>query len=273
MPPKSSDSMRPRRRLKNNCEKYILPIITLVLVVNGVATCSGAWTQNASVIVNLPPMNLTLIAVNRTHIVLNSSDIGSLPSYTAYGGYKTQGGFIRGSGNYTGVPLITLCTLIGGIANGNSLKITASDNYTQTFSYDEVRGNFTTFDIMTGQPVPHNQSLTLILAYWFNNANLSSSEGPLQLAIVGPEGLATRSAYWVKFVVKMEIFSEPTGFSWLLLIIPVFILVIIMAAAVYRKKSRTIGRPSDANQLKQVAVRFQPLGVTLHPSIRPSFSG
>lgn len=102
--------------------------------------------------------------------------------------------------------------------------------------------------ITKGQPVPHNQSLMPILAYWFNNANLSSSEGPLQLAIVKPEGLATRSAYWVKFVVKMEILSAPAEFPWWLLTTPVFIFAVIMAAAVYRKRSRTVSRPSDTNQ-------------------------
>jgi hypothetical protein len=255
-----SDNMRPKRRLESSGGKYILLIIALVLVVSSAATCSSARVRaaRASTVVNLPPTNLTLIAADGTHLVLTSSDIRSLSSYTAYGGYETQGGFIMGLGNYTGVPLITLCNLIGGMANGNSLKITASDNYTQTFSYDEVNGNFTTFDTVTGQPVPHNQSLTPILAYYFDAANLSSAEGPLRLAIVGPEGLATRSAYWVKFVVKMEILRAPAGFPWLLLTIPVFISVVILVAAICRKRSGTVDRTSDANQKARVVACFQP---------------
>jgi hypothetical protein len=71
-----------------------------------------------------------------------------------------------------------------------------------------VNGEFATYDPVTGNPVQHNQSLTPILAYFFNDANLttgSSGDGPLRLAIVGPEGLATSSSYWVKRVVKLEI--------------------------------------------------------------------
>jgi hypothetical protein len=228
--------MKPSRRLESSCGKRVLLIVALALVVSSATTCPSARTPAAATIVNLLPMNLTLVAANGTQLMLTSSDVGSLPSYTAYGGYETQGGFIRGLGNYTGVPLIALCNLVGGIAKGNSLKVTASDNYTQAFSYDEVNGNFTTFDTVTGQPVRHDQALTPILAYYFNAVNLSSSEGPLRLAIVGPEGLATSSAYWVKFVVKVEILSSPAGFPWLLLIIPVVMFVVIMVAAIYGKK-------------------------------------
>jgi hypothetical protein len=47
--------------------------------------------------------------------------------------------------------------------------------------------------------------LTPILAYYFNDADLPEGDGPLRLAIVGPEGLATFSGYWVKQVAKLEI--------------------------------------------------------------------
>ena len=154
---------------------------------------------------SLPPMNLTLVALNGTQLVLNEVDIGSLLSYESYGGYKNVLGNIRGLGNYTGVPLITLCNLVGGINANNSLKITAVDNYTMTFGYAQVNGDFTTYDNQTGLEVPHNQTLTPILAYYFNDVNVPVDDGPLRVAIVGPEGLATFSGYWVKQVVKLEI--------------------------------------------------------------------
>ena len=189
----ASENMKPNRRLESSYGKRVLLMVTLVLVATSAVSCSPASARAAATAINLPPMTLTLVAANGTQLVLTSNDIGNLPSYTAYGGYETQVGFIRALGNYTGVPLITICNLIGGIANGSSLKITASDNYTKTLSYDEVNGNFTTFDTVTGQQVPHNQSLTPILAYYFDGANLSSDEGPLLLAIVGPEQLATEA--------------------------------------------------------------------------------
>lgn len=154
---------------------------------------------------SLPPMNVTLVALNGTRLVLNEVNIGGLSSYESYGGYKNVLGNIRGLGNYTGVPLVTLCNLVGGIDANNSLKITAADNYTMTFDYTQVNGDFITYDNVTGQEVPHNQTLTPILAYYFDDANVPVDDGPLRLAIVGPEGLATFSGYWVKQVVKLEI--------------------------------------------------------------------
>lgn len=111
-----------------------------------------------------------------------------------------------------------------------------------------MNGNFTTFDTLTGQQVPHNQSLTPILAYYVDGANLSSDEGPLRLAIVGPERLATESTYWVKFVVKMEILSAPAEFPWSLLIIPVVIFVAIIVGAIYRRR----GSERSAEQVTQI---------------------
>ena len=150
-------------------------------------------------------MSLTLVALNGTQLTLNETDIGGLSSYESYGGYKNVLGNIHGMGNYTGVPLVALCNLVGGINGNNSLKITAADNYTATLSYAQVNGDFVTYDNVTGQEVPHNQTLTPILAYYFDDASLPVGDGPLRLAIVGPEGLATFSGYWVKEVVKLEI--------------------------------------------------------------------
>lgn len=227
--------MNSNHKLENSYGKRVLLMVTLVLLATSTVYCSNARAQAAATAINLPQMTVILVAGNGTQLVITSNDIGSLPSYTAYGGYETQGGFIRGLGNYTGVPLIVFCNLVGGLANGSSLRITASDNYTKTLSYDQVNGNFTTFDTVTGQQAVHNQSLTPILAYHFDGANLSSDEGPLRLAIVGPERLATESTYWVKFVVKMEILSAPTEFPWLLLIIPAVIFVAIILGAIYRR--------------------------------------
>lgn len=230
--------MKLNHRLESGYGKRVLLMIMLVLVATSTVSCSSARVRVANTAIGLPSMTLTVVAANGTQLVLTSDEIGSLPSYTGYGGYENVLGFIIGLGNYTGVPLITFCNLVGGIAKGSSLKVTASDNYTKTLSYDQVNGNFTTFDPLTGQQVPHNQSLTPILAYYFDGANLSSDEGPLRLAIVGPEGLATESTYWVKFVVKMEILSAPAEFPWLLLIVPVviFIFAAIIVAAIFRRR-------------------------------------
>jgi hypothetical protein len=194
-----------RRRSKG----ALVVFLTLAIVIVTAASLQNRLYVQADIAplsVSLPPMNLTLVATNGTELVLNSTDIGSLSSYRAFGGYKNQLGNIRGLGNYTGVPLTTLCTLVGGINTSQCLRVTASDDYSMVLSNAQVNGDFVTYDPATGNEVQHNESLTPILAYYKNDANLSSDDGgPLRLAIVGPEGLATGSTYWVKWIIRLEI--------------------------------------------------------------------
>jgi hypothetical protein len=166
--------------------------------------CSSALMLQASS-VSLPPITLTIVAPNGTQTVLNQTAIGNLPSYRAYGGYKNQLGVLKGLGNYTGVPINTFCQMVGGLRSGYIVRIIASDGYTTTMKYDQVNGAFVTYDNKTGQQVQHNQTLTPVLAYHYNDLNLSSGDQPLKVAILGSEGLCTDSMYWAKKVVRLEI--------------------------------------------------------------------
>lgn len=156
---------------------------------------------------NLQPMQLTLSALNGTQRVLNASQIAALAAVNARAGFVTSTGRIVGPNNYTGVALATLCDLVGGISESNSIRVTADDGYSMVYTYAQVQGNFLTFDPATGSEVNHTQPLTSILAYFKDGENLSSDEGPLRFAIVGPEVLLTEGHYWIKFVVKIEICS------------------------------------------------------------------
>jgi hypothetical protein len=187
------------------------PLRLVIVGPEGLCTDGKLWVQNVSrleIHPNLQPMNLTLVALNGTSITLNQAVISNLPAIRSLGAERNRLGHVSGLGNYTGSSLNTLCDLVGGLNNNTALRITATDNYTQTLSYNMVNGAFTTYNLTTGNPTPHYQSLTPILAYYFNDANLTtgaSGNGPLMLAIVGPEGLATASSLWVKWVIKLEI--------------------------------------------------------------------
>jgi hypothetical protein len=176
-----------------------------------------AKPQNAS-LVNLPPMNLTLVALNGTELVLNQKDIGNLPSFTSKGGFKTSVGYLHGIGNYTGVQISVLLAPVGGINSNCSLKVSASDGYSMVYTYDQVQGNnFTSYSPATGDEAQSNQPFTMILAYHQDGANLTSDQGPLRLAIVGPQGLLTDAHYWIKWVTKMEL--QPAVADWTLVLV------------------------------------------------------
>jgi DMSO/TMAO reductase YedYZ molybdopterin-dependent catalytic subunit len=166
----------------------------------------------------LQPMNLMLVALNGTTVVLKESDISRLQSFESRGGFKTSAGSLRGTGTYTGVRLIDLCNLVGGINDTCSLRITASDGYSMVYAYDQVMGhNLVTFDPATGDEANHTQPLTTVLAYYRDGSDLNSEDGgPLRLAILGPEGLLTEGHWWIKYVVKIEI--RPAIEEWTLLL-------------------------------------------------------
>ena len=85
-------------------------------------------------------MALTVVGSTGTQVTLQSNDIAALTAYSAYGGTRSTTGTLANFGNYTGVPMLTLCNLVGGVTSGNTVKVTASDDYAITYSYAQVNG-------------------------------------------------------------------------------------------------------------------------------------
>ena len=198
--------------------------VALVLIVVG-AVLVALWqflpllqkSQSDSNLVGLPPMNLTLVALNGTAVSINESDVAGLEPFESRGGFKTSAGYLRGIGNYTGIRLTALCNLVGGITDTCSLKVTASDSYSMVYSYDQVMGlNFVTFDPATGDEVNRTQPLTVVLVYRIDGSNITSDEGPLRIGILGSEGLLTEGHWWIKQAVKIELL--PAIAEWTLVL-------------------------------------------------------
>jgi hypothetical protein len=192
-----------------------LSALALVILLSIAMAWTVVWQRHSELqveasLASLQPMTLTVVGTNGTQVVLHETEIGNLSAYRAYGGYKNQLGYIRGLGYYTGVRFTTLSDLVGGMHASDTLRVTASDGYTRNFTYSEaVLGEFVTYDPSTGEQVPHNQPLVPIMAYYYNDSDIT--DGPLRVAIVGPEGLVTDSNCWVKWSVKMEIIAGPVG--------------------------------------------------------------
>jgi hypothetical protein len=186
----------------------------------------GAWSVGVEArVVGLPSMNLAVVGANGTEaVVLNETGVVALPPYSGYGGFKNQLGNLKGYGNYTGVSLETLCNLVGGLSNTSVVSVTASDSYAMNFTYAEVKGEFVTYNNVTGAEVSHAQPLVPIIAYYLNGSTIPSSDGPLRLAIVSSEGCATDSVYWVKLVVRIQIIETVIPEFPYLMFLPLFLL-------------------------------------------------
>jgi hypothetical protein len=188
--------------------RKLLAIIVIIIVVVAVVVSAEIYLRSSSASKSkdtLPTVSLTLVAANGTQKVLNSGEFYSLGSYTAAGGLITEAGNIT-VGNYTGVPILTLLNIVGGITDGENVTAVGSDGYKWTFTYEQMQGlDVGTYNSSTGAPVTTSQPLTFMAAYYVNGTTLPSGTGPLTVAIVDPQGLITPGAYWVHSLVEIEI--------------------------------------------------------------------
>jgi len=106
---------------------------------------------------------------------------------------------------YTGIKMTDLLDLIGGITEGNIIKVIASDGYAKVFSYDQIKGKLTVLN-RKGKSLEWNLPLTVILAYEEAGQLIPVAKGgPLRIAIVGPGNPITPGKFWVKWVERIEI--------------------------------------------------------------------
>ncbi len=197
--------------------KLLAAIVAIIIVIAAVIAWQGTSlfsqpssspspSPTSSPAITLPDMTLTILGASGQQVVLNSNDIAALESYTSDGGFKSSGGYIAAVGTYTGVPILTLCDLVGGITSTQTLTVTASDGYSMVYTYDQVNGKgFTTYDPITGSEKAATQPMTMVINYFMNNTALPSDEGPLRIGVSGPEGLLTEGHFWTKMVSKIEI--------------------------------------------------------------------
>jgi hypothetical protein len=193
---------------KFNRKLLAFPVI-IIVVVALVFSWQFYWkSSNPKSKVTLPALNLTLVGANGQQRNLTADDIAGFESYTGTGGFITSAGKIT-VGNYTGVPILTLLNLVGGITSSENVTVLGSDGYKLTFNYSQVQGqDLLTYDANTGAAAQTSQSFRMIIAYYSNGTNLPPGIGPLSVAFVGLEGFITRGAYWVHLVVKIEIIAE-----------------------------------------------------------------
>jgi len=138
------------------------------------------------------------------------SELVDLPSYTAKGGYRTQSGFIKGLGNYTGV---TITTLVDTFHIGPflySLKV-ISENGNTTYNYSTILGNVDIYNPdNASDPNPIGKgNMTMVLAYKYEGNWLNeSTDGKLKIVFLDEKGSITRASLWWKKVISIKIITE-----------------------------------------------------------------
>jgi DMSO/TMAO reductase YedYZ molybdopterin-dependent catalytic subunit len=144
--------------------------------------------------------DLTLIGNETRAYTLD--EIKAMPSYTAGGGFKKSTGTVVGPHNYTGINITYLTDLVGGIASSESVKLTASDGYSMTYTYEQVMGEIATYEGTTGP-------MTMVLAYEEDGSPIPDEYGgPLRIAFTGPDSPITDGHFWVKYITTIEILGS-----------------------------------------------------------------
>ncbi len=153
--------------------------------------------------------SLTLVGRDGTEKALSYRDLISLPSYKGNGGFFSTVGIVYGPYSAQGVTLEELCRQVGGINPGDAVMISASDGYSTVFDYEQVMGEFITYD--TGLKEVAHDELKTVLMYRQDGKPLSDDDGkPLRIAIIGTKkGLLTEGNYWVKWVNRIEVLKTP----------------------------------------------------------------
>jgi hypothetical protein len=199
--------------------KLFCTFILISLVISSVFTVLPASALPA--VASAAKVNLT----GSKTITLTAADIASMPTYTGVGSPRRSGGVfpLQMLGNYTGVPLMYLCNLVGGISSSSIVTVsTTKDGFTATLTYDMIHdNNYPQYNISTHEVISGQQPI-MILAYGINGTTLTSDGtdsdtdlgGPLRVFVVSNngtspllinDGLATFGNSYVKFVTDIVI--------------------------------------------------------------------
>lgn len=132
-------------------------------------------------------------------------------TYTAKGGYRTQSGFIKGLGNYTGINITTLVRMIQPTPYLYSLIISSEDGETLMYNYSTIQGQVNIYNpANASDPDPIGKgNMTMLLAFQYEGTWLDeSSDGKLKIAFVDDEGSITQASLWWRKVTSIRIITE-----------------------------------------------------------------
>jgi DMSO/TMAO reductase YedYZ molybdopterin-dependent catalytic subunit len=179
-----------------------------VALVPGCSSGGGAASSSTPSAKPSGPVVLTVVGTTGTK-KYTMPELKALPAVHGYAGIKTSVGTIYPPIAVTGVALTTLVDQVGGLSADKSVTLFAKDGYGMTFSYAQVMHHtFTAFDPATGDEVPPESGMTMVLAYEEKGKPLDpNSEGPLRLSMTVPAlpGQVVDGHWSVKWVDKVEV--------------------------------------------------------------------
>ena len=149
----------------------LVALVLVAAVVIAGAAVPGGTPQAAAA----DPVVLTISGSGQTK-TFTMAALQALPVYTGYAGFVNSAGTVTPPWPVKGVKVTDLLAEVGGIPAGQSVDVTAIDDYGMTFTYDEaVNGSVTVYDAATKKEEPAAAPLSMVLAYEENGVPIAAS--------------------------------------------------------------------------------------------------
>ncbi|MFA5375482.1 MAG: molybdopterin-dependent oxidoreductase [Dehalococcoidia bacterium] len=146
-----------------------------------------------------------LTIIGDEEIVLEFQELLDMDACSGTSGFFTTVGIVNGPFDIKGVTLLDLCDLAGGVETTEFVRISAVDHYSMVFSYNQLHGEFITYN--TSLREVENDGLTVAIIYEQDGAPLTEDCGrPLRVALIG-DNVLTEGMYWVKWINKIEVLN------------------------------------------------------------------
>jgi len=179
--------------------RLIAPLVT-ALMIAGIAGCTPSDTT----------VVLT-VAKDGTTKEYTMTQLKKMEAVDGTGGTLSSTGKVSGPSDIKGVGIDAVLEEVGGLEEGEAIRVEAEDGYSMTISQSQIAENdFIVFDAVTKMETSHGD-LTLLAIYEQDGEPLAEGSGPLRLGIISDEGTVTEGHWWIKWIVRIDVidYQEP----------------------------------------------------------------
>jgi len=195
----------------DNINKYITIVLAIAIIASVIIYLYITFTNTGDDSQLTEGETVLTLVYGENSETFNFDQLLEMESITDYGGYRTNKPSISGTGNWTGITVLSLVNYFDNAPENYSLEINTSDGETQLYSYDTVNRYVDIYDPVNAsnsEPLGKD-NVTMIVAYQFEgNYFDESKDGKLRIAFVGKEGTITSAGLWWKFVNVIEIIAN-----------------------------------------------------------------
>jgi hypothetical protein len=191
--------------------KWLAPTILAAAMLLASCSSPAATTTTTKTTTPSTPAGPTVLTVTNGSKSKSYSvaDLQALKAVTGNGGTKNKTGAVAGPFPCKGVALTEVLNAVGGLSAGQSVKLTASDGYSKTLTFDQVTGgSFSMYDTSGNPATPASKPVPAVV-YSSNGTALDSATGPTEFGVLSDQNLVSDGSSWVKMLKTIDVIAGP----------------------------------------------------------------